>query len=326
MMKLRIVWLVVMLMLGSWSVVQAENGDGDDDGSDFEPPQGAATPAPDDSRMQSGPWNQRLMTAFSTDEGLTWTRTNQIVSDQADVPTAIIDAEGRIFLYFVTYYEALRNSTVLALSEDSGETWVYRQLDFGNVPTRPAPTDPAAVLLEDGRIRLYFIRGVGQPPRLVSMSAISDDGLHFTIEDGTRLDSALGNVFCAAILSINGQYHLFSPSMEPGWVHAVSDDGLNYEEQAPIVLPGGYFMGKGVVETPEGYRVFAHQGSPDSASFVPSIVSFLTTDGFSFTQEAGTRLQPDESGGLEARAVRNPSVIRLPDGRLMMFYVTLIPE
>ncbi|MEZ4669737.1 MAG: sialidase family protein [Anaerolineae bacterium] len=322
-MKHAIVGLTLSLILIAMGTVFAQTAI-DFSTSDFDPPQGATTS--DDPKAQSGPWNQRLMTAFSEDEGLTWTRTNQVIADQADVPTAFVDSEGRIFVYYVTYYEPFRNNVVTAVSEDGGLTWVHKRLDFGNIPARPAPTDPAIVQLEDGRVRLYFIRGIDQPQHLVSMSAISEDGIHFTIEDGIRLDSRVGNVFCAAILSLNGQYHLFSPSTSNMLVHAVSDDGLNYTELPPLQLPGNYFMGKGVIETADGYRVFAHQGSPDKANFVPSIVSFITTDGLTFTKEEGTRLQPDAANGLESVAVRNPSVIRLPDNRLMMFYVALIPK
>lgn len=319
-MKSRIVWLILSVMVIASGTVLAQPPV-DYTTSDFVPPQGAVQS--DDPKAQSGPWNQRMLSAWSDDEGLTWTKTNQIITDQADVPSAIVDAEGRIFVYYMTYNKPMRNSVVVAISEDSGQTWAHKQLDFGNVPP---PADPAAVLLDDGRIRLYFIRGIGQPPSLIAMSAISDDGIHFTVEEGTRLESRAGNVVCAAILLLSGQYHLFSPASGPGLVHAVSDDGLAYTELPPLSLPGNYFMGKGVIETPAGYRVFAHQGSPDKSNFIPSIVSFITTDGMTFNKEDGVRLQPDPTNGLEARAVRNPSVVRLPDNRLMMFYATLIPE
>ena len=52
------------------------------------------------------------------------------------------------------------------------------------------PCDPAIVLLNDGRIRLYFACSLGsekqKPDQACTLSAISIDHENFTVEDGVR--------------------------------------------------------------------------------------------------------------------------------------------
>ena len=71
------------------------------------------------------PGAARLLTARSNN-GLTWTRTNEIVSDQANVPDMVIDTKGTIFLYFTGGVVGDReNVTALAKSTDDGENWTF---------------------------------------------------------------------------------------------------------------------------------------------------------------------------------------------------------
>src|SRR5436190_17901804 len=62
----------------------------------FTPPTGRGCPV----TVLGGPCGRRLMSARS-DDGLTFKRTNHIVTDQGDVPDLVIDSNGWIYLYYV---------------------------------------------------------------------------------------------------------------------------------------------------------------------------------------------------------------------------------
>ena len=54
--------------------------------SDFLPPQGSV-----EGPGKFGPWTNRLMIAVS-DDGLNFTRTNRVITDQGDVPDLVQDS------------------------------------------------------------------------------------------------------------------------------------------------------------------------------------------------------------------------------------------
>ena len=97
-----------------------------------DPPQG-----PEDGL---GPWASRLMIAYSTD-GLVWERANRVLSDQADVPDALIDDDGKLRVYYVTWCpEQVHNKIVVAVSPDGGEAWTYRQVTIDGLEPGHRPT------------------------------------------------------------------------------------------------------------------------------------------------------------------------------------------
>ena len=118
--------------------------------NDFEPVFGETADGPGDY----GPWNSRLMIAYS-DDGLNWERTNQIVSDQADVPDLAIDEDGTLYLYYTAWELAsstVVNTTHVAISEDNGETWTFKFLELNGIEENvgSALVDPDIHILEDG--------------------------------------------------------------------------------------------------------------------------------------------------------------------------------
>ncbi len=290
--------------------------------SDFTPPSGKAD-GPDDDN----PWNSRLLSATSID-GLIWTRTNQVIADQANVPSAVYKDE-RIFLYHVTWYESFRNSAVVAISEDNGENWVFKEVVVDGIEEgmRPA-VDPDVVLLDTGQFRMYFTSekpGVGYPE---IFSAVSDDGVHFSLEEGVRFSSTHNGQFVIdpVVLSIEGIWHLYALYLDgsSGIFHASSDDGLRFIEEDAL-------QEKGILSNPlymdEVYRFygFTHTDNKElKHSF--EIYSWTSEDGFTWTIEQGTRLEYDEENSLEKNFVKDPAVIQLQDGSYMMFYISAIPD
>ena len=71
------------------------------------------------------------------------------------------------------------------------------------------PVDPSVVLLEDGQFRLYFTSGPregGSQPS--TYSALSNDGVHFTVEPGVRFQ-ADGMVLDPNVLRAGDQKDIF---------------------------------------------------------------------------------------------------------------------
>ncbi|MEK6894212.1 MAG: hypothetical protein AABX10_02000 [Nanoarchaeota archaeon] len=94
---------------------------------------------------------------------------------------------------------------------------------------------PDAIILPDGRVRLYYVtagnmqHGIG--------SAISDDGLNFVKESGIRVD----NLVDPALVKIGDKYLLFAASINErfakvpkGIYYMESSDGLNFGEPVAV--------------------------------------------------------------------------------------------
>ncbi|MFM7680032.1 MAG: hypothetical protein ACKO83_14430, partial [Roseiflexaceae bacterium] len=114
--------------------------------------------------------------------------------------------------------------------------------------------DQSAVLLPDGRIRLYFF---GQNQGI--LSAISaDNGQHFTPEPGQRLPD--GNGMPRAITLSDGRTRLYVIGGE-GIHSAISSDGLTFTAEPGIRIsnagaPVPALSGVSVVSTTSGFRAY----------------------------------------------------------------------
>ncbi len=287
--------------------------------SDFTPPTGKAD-GPDDFNA----WNSRLLFATSTD-GLTWTRTDQLITDQANVPSVVVK-DGRIFVYFVTWAEELRNQIAVAISTDGGKSWVFKEIIITG--RQGNPTDPDVVLLSDGTFRLYFTSQIPDVSEIQTFSAMSDDGITFTLEEGTRISSAEdgANVVNVKVMDLGGTLHLYGLNEygPDGLYHATSTDGLTFTKQDTIEEK---MILSSAIALDEGYRFygFRHTGSKD-AKYSFEIDSWTSEDGFTWAQDEGTRLTVDGTSAMEKNFVKDPAVVQLEDGTYMMFYITAIPD
>ncbi|NOZ06960.1 MAG: hypothetical protein GXP41_11535 [Chloroflexi bacterium] len=309
--------LLVLVALARSALAVAIDGD-------FTPCNGAGTAPPN---AHEGPWSNRLMIAYS-DDGLTWTRANRVLADQGDVPDAIVDDQGTIRVYYVTWCPAeVHNQTVVALSADNGTTWRFHRVTINGLASgQPSPVDPDIVRTPDGRWRLYFTSatpGPGSTPH--TYSAISEDGFTFQVESGERLAVADKQVLDPSAIRTGAVWHLFAGG-NPGtpgenW-HATANDGLNFHQEDNF-FADGIIMSNGLA-VEGGYRFYGFKRSAPPAG-TTSIYSVFSTDGITWTMEPGTRLTGDLSSGLESDSVKDPAVAHLPDGRYIMIYVTEIP-
>lgn len=283
--------------------------------SDFTPPTGAAT------GPGRGPWNNRLMVATSED-GLSFTRANRVLTDQADVPDLVVDASGRIYLYYVAWTAGDRsNVSVVAISDDSGETWAYKYLEVTSFDGYSSAVDPDVQILDDGTFRIYL---TSSAPGSTAQTwyAEGSDGIHFA-NKGSSFAIAGTSVLDPSTIHIGSTWHIFAGGGGPTNYHGTSVDGTSftYVDQVTIQKDSQNCMAANGISVQGGYRFYGFTATQPS-----SIASFFTTDGSSWTAEDGWRLEPDSSSGLEgADGVKDPAVVRLANGRYLLVYVTGIP-
>ena len=191
------------------------------------------------------------------------------------------------------------------ISSDGGKTWSEPQvIEIEGLPERHSrPCDPMLVVLEDGRFRLYFTCSprCGERPR--TLSAISDDGLHFRVEPGDRFADPENDVLDPAVVFFRGKWHYYAPiqGRRNRAYHAVSEDGLNFRRMSDVDTGDITFLGCAVVD---GDRLRFYGTGPGG------VRSAISDDGERWTVEEGIRLD----GGAD------PGVVRLPDGRWLMVY------
>jgi len=287
--------------------------------SDFTPPMGRGCPP----EVRGGPCGKRLLSAWSAD-GLTFTRSNRIVTDQGDVPDAVVDHRGWIYLYYVgTNLGEVRHGLAVAISADHGQTWIYKKAILEGLEGMSDPVDPDVQILPDGTFRLYVTAGLGKD-RVRTWYAEGTDGIRFE-KKGVAFDPP-GEPLDPTTVCINGTWHIFAggATREPGanW-HGTSPDGawFVFDEEKPFLKDGLLHAVSNAIAVEGGYRMYAftHRAPP-------VINSFFTTDGVTWTPEPGARLEMDAAAGLESAGVKDAAVARLVDGSFYMVYVTEIGE
>lgn len=81
------------------------------------------------------------------------------MADQVDVPSAVVDDKGRVWLYSVTWAKAVRNRIVVAIGR--GNDWVYKRVNVERLERGWAvPVDPTVVRMPDGSYRMYYVTGI----------------------------------------------------------------------------------------------------------------------------------------------------------------------
>lgn len=280
--------------------------------SDFTPYAGAT-----DGPGEFGPWNNRLMSAISED-GINWAKTNEIVSDRADVPDLTI-VDGVIYLYYtgwtVGHYD---NHTVVALSDDKGESWTYKFVNVDGAEGLSALVDPDIQYIDEV-FRLYLTADPldGDGPRTYLTE--SEDGINFTIV-GEAFARPGERVLDPNTILIGDTWHYFAGGGPGGNWHATSSDGITFEYNGSedFMEDGMTYMMANGIQMGETYRYWAFSNHHSDT------VSFVTTDGYNWEFE-GVALSLDQDSPLESTHVKDATVIQLDDGSYYMVYVTHIP-
>lgn len=176
--------------------------------------------------------------------------------------------------------------------------------------------DTTNIQLGDGRWRMYVYTG-GQ-----YRSAISSDGLTFTMESGTRLPQGMGHT--RVIRLPDGRIRAYS-QVGDGIVSSISsDEGVTFTRESGHRLTATQigFTPSGpsnLVRMPDGqYRMyFSDLPRPGEGVLPHRVLSASSVDLLTWTLDAGVRL--GEGSALTGNA-EHPGAIVNPDGSVSLFY------
>ena len=177
----------------------------------------------------------------STNRGVTWTQLGHICMHDPTIlsvdPTAL-PYQGGVALYFVDMKLLQQPASVQRI--------IYRATSSDGVSfdtpqaVLTASTDmvdPAVVRTPDGRVRLYVPTTL-ESGEMALLSAVSDDGVTFTRETGTR--NVTGGM-PGALLLADGRARIFVhgtvATNQPGILSAISDDGLSFTQESGLRIP-----------------------------------------------------------------------------------------
>ena len=280
-----------------------------------------------------GPGPRRILLATSSD-GLTFTRSAKLVSDQANTPNMIVLSSGRILLYYTAYdVDGSAQSSdgnnqdaiVVAVSDDQGANWKHYCVGMTGFGAHPPIGDPDVIKLSNGTYRMYVTNG-DSSGNISILSATSTDGFNFT-KEGTALNTSSTNYKDSLTALIGSQYVMFVLNSTNGYMKkAVSTNGTSFtagtdsdyqitvsSAAQSFVLSNWFDVGNGT------FRVFAFSGA------TKDIRSFTTTDGSTFTADSTVSLGLPLNSSIEKSWVKDAAVQKLTNGTYLMAYVTETP-
>ncbi len=229
----------------------------------------------------------------------------------ASVPEVVKLNNGDLLLYFVDAATLITPGTErLAYSKsiDSGKTWSTKQhIVITGKTNAGAVVDPSVVELSDGTLRMYFFGSEttqGDPAATegdhVVYSAVSSDGLNWTVEDGERFAAA--RLTDPEVVQMDDHYWLMYYSLGTTTGIATSSDGLEWFESkqswAGGGVPGAYLDADRTVHlygcSPSGLMT---ADSTDGTTFMGGVAVFK-----------------------EQASVCDPSPALLDDGQVLLIY------
>ncbi|GAB4270408.1 MAG: hypothetical protein Kow0080_14840 [Candidatus Promineifilaceae bacterium] len=247
---------------------------------------------------QSPLYEHQVYLAASPD-GLQFTGQGELIWEHASVPDGVIGPDGKLWVYFING-EPGQHGIFAARQTDSG---AWEMVDCVKLDGRfeGNAVDPNVTRLADGRYRLVYYLGsfVGGPPPDPNQphpiySAISDDGIHFTVEQQLI---AVKGVTDPSLAQLPDGRWLLAMTRNGETLLAASDDGYNFElTGVTITMPG----------IPELAVL------PDGRIILYLSQILLSEDGGqTWTVEEGSFIP---GGGAD------PSLVALPDGGYAFFY------
>lgn len=315
--KVLIVGLFLVVVLAGifWFFRQSEDRVGDEYAEDIVYMEETAvrpTWITRDPNANSGPWNQDLSIATSTD-GVNFTGEKLFVP-HAGVANLLYTKDGEListFQYFSFKSEEMFDVIAYSISDDGGETWSpVKKVEFsgfGQVGAGgPNPVDPTLVQLEDGSFRLYFTFESPSDGAPQLYSAVSDtiDGVFES--EGKQLTTS-EMILDPAVAKLGDVWHHYTTyhgGQKNGQyrnVHSVSATGTNFEQKEDVLLDMN-MLGNVIVDS--GKLVF--YGSGDRG-----VEYAISTDGYAWSVDGATNLQGAD-----------PGIAKLPSGKYVIVYTT----
>lgn len=237
----------------------------------------------------SGPFFHQVVVAITTD-GVTLRDLRQVL-DHASVPDGARLPDGTVGIYYVNGAD--------------GGVWLARLVASSATPVGPISiddiagpegvVDPDAILLPDGRVRLFYLSGFGQPGGGTGRAmciADSTDGLRFQVVARAIQFQGSSAETDPSVVQVPGGSWLMAISQGQQTVMARSGDGLAFTAYATLTYGG----------VPE--LALTADGRVRLYVCARGIESYLSSDGGSTWQRETTVVPP---GTLGKRIVCDPS-------------------
>lgn len=219
------------------------------------------------------------------------------------MPDVLRTTQGIYWAYWVDFanFTGLHTEKIGVARSTEGRTWerlgTVQFQDLGRI----VPVDPDVIELPDGRLRMYFYDITQDRGEHPIYSAVSTDGLNYTLEPGVRFK--LQGIFDPDVIRLkDGRYRMYlnnegriisATSDDEGWSFAL-DPGVRVERGG---VPGSVVLPDGSV------RLYGC-----------GITSYRSADGLQFAFEAQTNIRSGPPA-----IVCDPSVTTTPNGYLMVY-------
>ncbi len=288
----------------------------------------------------SGLNNLRLLVAKSND-GMNWTRTNLVLSDRSSVADGLVLPSGRLLVYYVAGCikvngsEQPANHIKVAVSDDKGKSWTYKNVQFNNLPSGGTlPVDPNVVLLEDGSINMLVTIDPDQngPMNPCTYSAVSTDGgFSFTLSNSYVFSVSGTDILDPENFRFGtGNWKLWAGGIPGKNIMGIStDEAISFNNQGVFCSASNvnnssecYIVADVIKYDASTYKMYAFGTSP-SGQLIRSLSS---TDGDTWTLDPIVNLTVQPSSGVEDLDVWAPTVLKLSDTSFIMVYETRIPS
>jgi hypothetical protein len=244
------------------------------------------------------PNNDQTFVTYSAD-GVQWSA-GVLLAESASVPEVIYTSKGEYWAYWVDFSMATGPNTEqigVAYSTD-GQTWQKRGMATFAGGEAMTPVDPDAFELSDGRLRMYFYDIADRSAHKI-YSAVSSDGVNFTLEPGIRFQA--DQIYDPNVVLLpDGRYRMYLNHTDI-W-SATSDDGLTFVKDDGIRVETGAVPGAVVLPNGSVRLYVCNQG----------ISVYDSPDGLAFERVA--------QGVVQAQGILcDPSVAATPNGYIMVY-------
>jgi len=206
-----------------------------------------------------GPWNHKLYIKQSSSSKF---NSKGVLFENGGHVPSLVEKNKILYAYFqwfpknpsqINSFDHIGFKTKKLSDKEWSKT---EKVIFKNVPRKifnkkTRPMDPAAVVVQNNNIRLYFTLEPAGPMDKIRgdariFSAISSDGKTLTFEKGDRLSIENVDLRNPAVSFFNNLWHLYIPNQKRNGTgyYAVSTDGLNFSRQKNVkVRTNGDWLG-----------------------------------------------------------------------------------
>ena len=201
----------------------------------------------------AGPWDDNISASVFKGINHEMKGNGKVIVRQAGVAN-LIEYKGKVRAYFQwlpTKKELQLNFDHIAFMDFESGEWSKPkviQMPFDDKPHK-YPVDPTVVELANGSLRMYFT--TVSKKRAFIGSALSRDGVNFSIEDGKRFEVKKADIRDCAVVYFNGIWHMISPTHKGNGkgFYGTSSDGIKFERQTDVrVKVSGDWLGNMVVK------------------------------------------------------------------------------